>query len=281
MNEPRTPSPAGPATAPASTQPRDLLGRVAERRQHRLGVLPQRRTGRAPRVARRARELDRHAEQPHRALGAGLVDLHDHLARAHELGVERLVEAEHRLEAAVVLARERGPLVARAAREDRLDLALGLRAARVELALDQVLAPDAAAERLPELRLERAERHPAVGAAVGPVTDEPARQLELPALRRGALGQRARGDHRQPRQRAVGHRDVDELALAGAVALAQRDEDPDRGHQRAAAEVGDLARRLHGRRRRARRSGRAARRARGSSCRGRSGRGTGRPARSR
>ena len=50
---------------------------------------------------------------------------------------------------------------------------------------------------------------------------------------------------REPRQRAVGHRDVDELALAGAVALAQRDEDPDRGHQRPAAEVGDLARGLH------------------------------------
>ena len=52
----------------------------------------------------------------------------------------------------------------------------------------------------------------------------------------------ARHDHRQPRQRAVGHRDVDELALARALALVQRGQDPDRRHQR--------------RRRRGRRSGR-------------------------
>ena len=167
------------------------------------------------------------------------------LARAHELGVERLVEVEHRLEAAVVLAGERRPLVARPLREDRLDRALRLAARRVEVALDQVLAPDAAAERLPELGLQRAERHVAVGAAVGAVTHEPAGELEPAALRRDALGEHARRDHREPRQRAVGHRDVDELALAGDLALAQRDEDPDRRHQRAAAEIGDLAGGLH------------------------------------
>ena len=61
--------------------------------------------------------------------------------------------------------------------------------------------------------------------------------------RRGAApaGERLGGQHRQPRQRAVEHRAVDELALARALALAQRDQDPDRRHQRAAAEVGDLA----------------------------------------
>ena len=144
-----------------------------------------------------------------------------------------------------MLARERRPLVAGARGEDRLDLALGVAPGRVEVVLDQVLAPDAAAERLPELRLERAERHVAVGARVGPVTDQPARQLEPAAGRRHVLGEHPRGHHRQPRQRAVGHRDVDELALAGHLALAQGDQDPDRGHQRATAEVGDLARRLH------------------------------------
>jgi hypothetical protein len=50
-----------------------------------------------------------------------------------------------------------------------------------------------------------------------------------------------RGDHRQPRQRAIGHRDVDELALAAALTLTQGGEDPEGGHERAAAEVGDLA----------------------------------------
>ena len=52
----------------------------------------------------------------------------------------------------------------------------------------------------------------------------------------------ARGDHREPALRAARHRDVDELALAGAVALAQGGQDPERGHLRAAAEVGDLGR---------------------------------------
>ena len=62
-----------------------------------------------------------------------------------------------------------------------------------------------------------------------------------------SLGEVAGRHQREPRQRAVEHRDVHELALAGALALAQRGEDPERRHQRAAAEVGDLAGRLHGR----------------------------------
>ena len=117
----------------------------------------------------------------------------------------------------------------------------------LELALDQVLAPDARAPVAPELRLQRAERHLAVGAGVGPVADDPARQQLRSALRHDAVAEVLAGDHRQPRQRAVGHRDVDELALARALALAQRGEDPERRHQRAAAEVGDLARGLDGR----------------------------------
>ena len=102
--------------------------------------------GQAPRVARRARELHRHAELADRPLGARLVDLDDHLALAHELGLQHLVELEHRLQAAVVLAGERLPLVARPRREDRLELAVGVAAGRLELVLDQVLAADAAAE---------------------------------------------------------------------------------------------------------------------------------------
>ena len=71
-------------------------------------------------VAGRAAELDRDAELAHRPLGAGLVELDDHLARAHELGVERLVELEHRLQAAVVLRRELPPTRRACAREDLL-----------------------------------------------------------------------------------------------------------------------------------------------------------------
>jgi hypothetical protein len=140
-----------------------------------------------------------------------------------------------------VLRRELGPLRARALREDPLHLAVRIRAGRLELLLDQVLAADAATPRLPELRLERPEREVAVAAGVGPVAEVAARQLELAAARSDAVGEVLAGDHREPRERAVGHRDVDELALAGAVALTQRGEDPEGGHQRAAAEVGDLA----------------------------------------
>ena len=47
MNEPRTRVARRPRHRARVQQPRDLLGRVAERRQHRLGVLPERRAGRA------------------------------------------------------------------------------------------------------------------------------------------------------------------------------------------------------------------------------------------
>ena len=149
---------------------------------------------------------------------------------------------------------ERLPLRARAALEDLDHLRVRLAPGALELALDQVLAPHPAAERLPELRLERPQRDPAVRALVRPVADQRARERQLAAARHGAVREVAGGHHRQPRQRAVGHRDVDELAGARArrgpraapVALAQRGHDPERRHQRAPAHVGDLARRLHG-----------------------------------
>ena len=116
------------------------------------------------------------------------------------------------------------------------------RAGLRELVLEQVGALDARAERLPELRLERAAADPAVGALVGQVTGDAAVEHLLAALRHAPVGEERGGDHRQPGERAVGHRDVDELALARALALGQRGEDPERRHQPAAAEVGDLAR---------------------------------------
>src|SRR4051812_20233066 len=94
------------------------------------------------------------------------------------VGGEHLVEVEDRLDAAVVRRAERRPVVARARRDDRLDGAMGGRSGRVELAGDEVLATHAVAERGPELRLERADRDPAVGAAIRPVADERAAELE-------------------------------------------------------------------------------------------------------
>ena len=95
----------------------------------------------------------------------GLGELHHHLARRHQLGVQRLVELQHRLQAAVVLGGERAPLLAGARGEDRRtprdaasepggSKACSTRSSR----------PTPSAERLPELRLQRAQRDVAVGA---------------------------------------------------------------------------------------------------------------------
>ena len=98
--------------------------------------------------------------------------------------------------------------------EDLLDLSVRLRARRIELVGLEVLAADAIAPRGEELRLERAERDPAVGARVGPVAEEATCELLLPAPLRHSVREPARSLEAQPRQRAVEHRHVDELALA-------------------------------------------------------------------
>ena len=176
--------------------------------------------------------------------------------------------------------RELAPLIAGALEEHALDLGVRLGARRLELLLDQVLAPDALAPRLEELRLERAERDPAVLARVRPVADEPAREVELAALRapgrrrssapRPSRAMRAR---RRPstRRRAAPRRSA--RARGARRAPRTRPSTRRRPGRRSGRRTGSAARP-------ARRSGRAARSGRGSSCRGRSGRGRARPARS-
>ncbi len=61
-------------------------------------------------------------ELTHTVLYAGLIERDDHLALLHQLGVERLVQIEHRLQAAVVLGGELRPFGTRAALEDLHDL---------------------------------------------------------------------------------------------------------------------------------------------------------------
>ena len=200
---------------------------LAERRRRQLDA------------RRGPRELDREAELLDLA-HLGLLVADHHLALAHQLGLERLVEVEDRLDHRVVLVVEGLPLGAALRLEDLRDLAVGVRAGLLELLLDQVLAADRLAEAHPELRLERAAGDPAVRGLVGPVTDDSAREHDVAALRHLARAEVAARLHRQPGQRAVGHRDVDHLALAAPPRLLQRGEDPDRRHQPAAAEVGDL-----------------------------------------
>src|SRR4029077_14965145 len=117
----------------------------------------------------RALELDGAAERAHGRGRPGLVDLHDHLARADKLGVKRLVEVEDRLQTTVVVAGAGLPRGAGAGATDLLHLRVGLGPGRFELAFDQILAADAATPRLPELRLQRTARDPATGALVSPI----------------------------------------------------------------------------------------------------------------
>src|SRR5438093_11409544 len=132
-----------PADDAGGRQPLDRLVVVAGLAQQLGGVLAEPGARPARRVARRAAELDRDAEQADRTLRARLLELRDHLPHAHQLGVQRLVEPEHRLQAAVVLAGEGLPLVARPRAEDLLDLPVRLAAGTLELLVDQVLAADA------------------------------------------------------------------------------------------------------------------------------------------
>src|SRR5215217_4002079 len=126
-----------------------------------MGVGPERRRG-ALRRTRRPRQLERDSDLPDRLGHTRLLDHNDHLAGGDKLRLKRLIEAEHRLEATIVLRCELLPLLARALQEDALNLRVRVRPRRLELLLDQVLASHTATPRLPELRLERAERDPAV-----------------------------------------------------------------------------------------------------------------------
>src|SRR6202035_5144990 len=141
----------GPRRGAGLQQVRDLRLGVARREQRFLGVLAERRPGKAAVLAGSAGQLDRNSELANGPLGARLLELHHHLTLAHELGLERLVELEQRLQAAVVAARELLPVRAGAALENLPHLVVRGGAGPLELLRHEVLALDAPAPRLPEL----------------------------------------------------------------------------------------------------------------------------------
>ena len=185
--------------------------------------------------------------------------------------VERLVEVEDRLQAAIVLAGERGPLVARA---------------------------------LAEHRARPRRRPPSRGARTASRSGRDARRRRTSSARTSAPARRAtptcrpwsrRGSSRRCRpparaRRGCGHRSARRSSAPTTIAShdsapsviemstiwpspersrsMQRREDPDRRHQPAAAEVGDLAGRLDRRPAAAPGEPEQAVRARGSWCRG-------------
>ena len=142
------------------------------------------------------------AELAHRA-EPWLLHLDHHLAGADQLRVERLVDVEDRLDAAVVLVVEGLPLVAGARAEDLGDLAPGLRAGRLELLLDQVGPVDPVAEGGPELRLQRAAGDPAVGSPRRAGSRAGRRRA---AARRAAAPRRRRSSGRRPSPARRGRR---------------------------------------------------------------------------
>src|SRR5215207_3168604 len=210
----------------------DLFGRIARLGEHLHGVLAERGGGTID-PGRGPRQLDREAELCHLAELRLLVG-DGHLALPDELGLQCLVELEDRLDHRVVLVVERLPFLPRLRPEDLGDFSVRLRPGLLELLLDQLLATDASAERRPELRLERAAAHPAVLGLVRPVADDPAGEHHL------AAGEVAGRLHHQPGERAVRHRDVDDLPLAAPPRLLERRQDPHGGHQAAASQVRDL-----------------------------------------
>src|SRR5947209_4851790 len=155
-------------------QRRDLRGLIPRLSQHLIGVFSEGGAGSTRGLGRRTAQLEGRSEEPDGPLSSRLDQLDNHLPRAHEVRGQRLVEIEHRLQAAVVLGGKLLPLGARARGEDLTDGAMRLRARRIEGVVDEILAVYAPAELGPELRLERAQRHVAVGATVGPVAGDAA-----------------------------------------------------------------------------------------------------------
>ena len=195
----------------------------------------------ARRVGRRARELDRRAEQPcpapptiPRARTSSDASASSRPSTGSRQQSCSSLKASHS-------ARVRSANTASTSRWVSEPTASNWR-------VDEVGPAGALAPGAPELRLQRAERHPAVGAAVRAVADR-ARPRAACAPRSGAAPPASR------RAASIASHDSAPSVIETStswpsperVALAQRREDAERGHQRAAAEVGDLAGRLDGR----------------------------------
>lgn len=213
-------------------QRRDLGRAAAERRQLLVGVLAERWRGPVGGNAEQAAEL---AQRPL----ARLVERED----AVGVQIERLGQRERRADADLGVAEEAHPLVERARREQLVQVGEDARllVPAGVLERDVLLAAEHAAQVGPEVRLDRRDGEgAAAGGGVDAVAGVAARDRAAPAGRHGAGGPLLPGVGGQPVQRPVGHRDIQHLPAAAALALKQRRQDADRRRQRSAAQVGDL-----------------------------------------
>ena len=184
MNEPCTCPPA-PATAAGLVQRRDLLAVKPAAGEHLVGVLAERRA-RAPAPGRPAcgSSLIGAPSSLTGRSAPGCVELDDHLPRGHQLAT-RAPRRGRAPAPGSSRARRRTGATARGCASAKISQTARCASepGGSNACSTQVLAADAVAPGLPELRLERAQRDVAVGAAVRPVARQRAGQLELAAAR--------------------------------------------------------------------------------------------------
>ena len=141
------------------------------------------------------------------------------------------------------------PFGLRARREDRVERHDGRRgvATRRPVVGLQVGPADDVADLVPELRLERADRHvPAVGRAVDPVARLPAGKQVAAARPHLPFERDGRQRLHVMREHAFAHRDVDVASDARALRIEQRRENAHRRNDGAAEDVRHLEVRDHG-----------------------------------
>ena len=172
----------------------DLLGVVAGLGEHRVGVL-RRAPGR--RASRRAGVRDSLTGAPSRRTGARRPGWSTSTTISRARTARTRAPRRARAPApGSSRARRRTPPTRRAcARRRSPRPRVRPRAGRLELALDQVLAPDAARTRRPRTSARARRARPSRRRTVGPVAEQPAGQLELAAPRRRAA---RRGSARRP-----------------------------------------------------------------------------------
>src|SRR5882672_3241391 len=194
----------------------DLLGRKAPLAQHLVGML----------AALGGGPLDALLGARKSGCRRGLGKTRDIDIGAARLGVRMLrgfLHGEHRGEADVGALHDRAPFVARLAAEDASQPALELRPRLAVHLRRQVLAlqPGLLEQQLVELRLDRAHRDElAVLGLVGAVEMRAAVQhVGLAVLFVPQAGAGHAVNAAQQQRRAVDHRCVDHLALAGALRL--------------------------------------------------------------
>ena len=176
------------------------------------------------------------------------VALDEDLSRGHVRMLRRFRHGQDRREADVGAFHDLAPVLARLALEHLCQLLLQRRPGlavhlRVEIGVGEA---GVLAQQRVELRLDRADRDEiAAGAFIDAVEMRAAVEEVLVAAFGPAADRGHVEEHRHQRRRAVAHRGVHHLALAGLRGFQQCGEHADHEIERAAAEIADQIERRH------------------------------------